>query len=113
MAVQLQRESTVYLFHGVTGDVPSVGAEVTYLTAGVRPQETDWYAAIIVQDSSHALWADAVASGVTGDYYIARLVGSYNANDLILGQGDYQAWMRLSGTDERPVEICPEAVEVQ
>jgi hypothetical protein len=111
MAVTLQRESTEYVYMGFTGTVPSVGAEVAFLAAGVRPT-TEWKAAVIVGNSSHALWADAVASGVTGDYYIARLIGSFGGNDLTLTVGDYQPWVRLTGATERPVRIAPVTVTI-
>lgn len=111
MAVTLQRESTEFLYFGFTGDVPSVGAEVAFLTAGIRPT-TEWKAAIVVNNVGHALWDDAVASGVTGDYYIARLVGSFGSNDLVLSPGDYQPWVRLTGATERPVRIAPVAVTI-
>lgn len=110
--MQIDRDSTEYLFIGVTGDVPSVSAEVAFLAAAARPTEPDWETATLVDSDVHALWADAVASGVTGDYYVARLVGPFNANDVVLTAGDYQCWVRLTDTVERPVRIAPAAVEV-
>jgi hypothetical protein len=111
MATILQRESTEYLYAGVDGDVPSVGAEVAFLAAGVRPT-TEWEAAILVPDDSHPLWADAVASGLLGDYYVAILVGSFGGTGVVLAVGDYQQWLRLTDTTERPVRIAPVAVEI-
>jgi len=111
MAVELQRESTEYVYMGFTGDVPSVSAEVAFLTAGVRPT-TEWKAAVIVPDNLHALWADAVASGVEGDYFVARLIGSFGGNDLTLSPGDFQPWVRLTGATERPVRIAPVTVTI-
>lgn len=112
MAIVIERETTEYLYIGATGDVPSTGAEVAFLAAGVRPTDLDWETAVVVDSDVHALWADAVASGVTGDFYIARLVGSYNGNTVVLTQGDYQVWVRLTDDTERPVRIAPVALEV-
>lgn len=112
MALSIERETTEYLFFGVTGDVPSVGAEVAFLDSGVRPTEQDWETGILVVDSGSPLWADAVASGATGDYFVAILVGSFGGNEVILTPGDYQPWLRLTDTVERPVRIAPIALEV-
>lgn len=110
--MEIDRDSTEYLYFGWTGDPPSVGAEVAFLTSGVRPIEADWENAIIVNDQ-HVLWNDAVASGVTGDYYIAILVGSFGGNPVVLtGETDYQPWNRLTDVTERPVRIAPISVEV-
>lgn len=112
MAVQIDRDSTEYLYIGWTGDVPSISAEVAFMTAGARPTVTDWEPAIIVT-GAHALWADAVASGVTGDYYVAILVGSYGGNTVVLsGPAAYQPWCRVTDVTERPVRIAPVTVEV-
>jgi hypothetical protein len=110
--VEIQRETTEYLYLGITGSVPATSAEVAFLAAAVRPEEADWETATIVDTDVHALWGDAVASGVTGDFYLARLVGSFNANDVVLTAGDYQVWLRLTDTAERPVRIAPVALEV-
>jgi hypothetical protein len=110
--MQIDRDSTEYLYVGVTGDVPSVSAQVAFLAPAARPTEPDWETATIVDDNLDPLWDDAVASGVTGDYFLARLVGSYGANDVVLTAGDYQCWVRLTDTTERPVRIAPAAVEV-
>ncbi len=59
----MERESTEYLYFGSTGQPPSVGVEVAFLAAEVRPTSGDWKAAVVVT-SEHALWADAVSSGV-------------------------------------------------
>ncbi|MFI7042663.1 hypothetical protein ACIBI0_38800 [Microbispora rosea] len=112
MAVSLERESTEYLYLGLTGTPPSVSAEVAFLAPGVRPTDPDWSSALVVEDQSDPLWADAVASGVAGDYYVARLVGSYGDNDVAPEVGDYQVWLRLTDTTERPVRIAPVALEV-
>ncbi|TDE02818.1 hypothetical protein [Jiangella asiatica] len=108
----LQVESTEYLFLGVTGDAPSVGAEVAFMPAGDRPLAEDWDTALVIPDDTDPLWPDAVASGVTGDYFVARLVGPFNANPVTLTGGDYQVWLRLTDTDEQPVRIAPQALEV-
>lgn len=111
MAITLQRESTEYVYMGFTGAVPSVGAEVAFLAAGVRPT-TEWKAGVVVNNSGHALWADAIASGITGTYYVARLIGSFGGNDLVLTAGDYQPWVRLTDVTERPVRIAPVALTI-
>jgi hypothetical protein len=113
MTLVIQRETTEYLYFGVTGDIPSVSAEVAFLAAGVRPT-TEWEPAVIINNSGHPLWDDAVASGVTGDYFVAILVGSFGGNTVILtGPALYQPWLQLTDVTERPVRISPETVDVQ
>ena len=111
MSLFIQRETTEYLYFGVTGDEPSQGAEVAILAPGQRPDELDWEAAIVVNDQ-HDLWDDAQGAGVPGSYFIARLIGPWN-NNVNPGQGDYQVWLRLTDTDERPIRIAPVALEIQ
>lgn len=110
--MEIDRESTEYLFIGVTGTIPSVGAKVAFLSPPARPTAPDWKTAIIVNNSSHALWDDAAASGVDGDYYVAILVGAFGGNTVVLTNGDYQAWLQLTDTVEQPVRVAPAAVEV-
>jgi len=112
MAVVLQRESTEYMYVGVSGDVPSIGAELAFLAPAVRPEEIDWETAEVVDDAGHALWSDAVASGLTGDYYVAILVGSFGVGGVELLPDDYQVWVRLTDVTERPVRIAPVALEI-
>jgi hypothetical protein len=110
--MQIDRDSTEYLYFGWTGDPPSVGAEVAFMDAGQRPDTGDWKTALIVNDA-HALWQDAVNSEVTGDYYVAILVGSFGGNTVVLtGATSYQPWNRLTDATERPVRIAPVTVEV-
>lgn len=106
MAVTIQRESTEYVYIGVTGALPATGVETAFLAAGTRPT-TEWDTSILVNNSGHALWDEAVASGVTGTYYIARLIGSFGGTGEVLSAGDYQAWVRITDTTERPVMIAP------
>lgn len=108
--VDIQLESTEYVYVGLTGGIPSVSAEVAFLTAGIRPT-TEWSAAEIVDDQ-HALWADAQASGLPGDYYLARLIGSFGTGGLELTAGDYQPWVRLTDAVEQPVLIAPNTLTV-
>lgn len=110
--MEIDRDSTEYSYVGISGDVPSVGAEVAFLPAAVRPTEPDWSAAILVPDDTHPLWADAVASGVTGDYFVARLVGPFGGTGVVLAAGGFQLWLRLTDSVERPIRIAPVAVEV-
>lgn len=112
MAVSIERESTEYLFTGITGYVPSVSAEVTFLSAGVRPTEPDWEVAVLVDTDSHLLWNDAVAAVGVADYYVGILVGSFGGTGVVLAQGSYQEWLRLTDAVERPVRIAPEMVNV-
>ncbi len=107
----LQRESTEYVYVGVTGSAPTGACDVAFLPAGQRPVDTDWSAATVVTDT-HPLWADATSSGVAGDYYLARLVGSYGTGGVVLAPADYQMWIRVVGGAERPVRIAPVAVTV-
>lgn len=111
MAITMERESTEYVYLGVTGTVPATSVEVAFLAAGVRPT-TEWVAATLVGDSGHALWGEAVASGVTGTYYVARLVGSFGGTGSVLTAGDYQVWLRITDTTERPVKIAPVVLTV-
>lgn len=113
MTLTMQDLSTEYLFIGVTGDVPETGAEVAFKTAGSDPSESDWETAILVSNTGHTLWADAAASGATGDYYVAILVGSFGGNTVAPTAGNYQVWLRLTDTTERPVRIAPEALVVE
>lgn len=110
--MEIDRDSTEYLYFGVTGDVPSVGAEVAFKAANARPESGDWETALLVETDADPLWDDAVASGVTGDYFVAILVGSFGGNTVVLTAADYQAWLRLTDTTERPIRIAPDAVEV-
>lgn len=111
MTVVMQRESTEYIYTGITGDEPSVGAECAFMEAASRPLEADWNTAIVVNDQS-ALWTDATSSGVTGDYYVAILIGSFGGTGVELTAGDYQVWIRLTDSIEQPVRIAPEALEI-
>ena len=110
--ITLQNESTEYVFVGVTGDPPGVDQEIAFLEQPNRPGSEDWEEAVLVDDSQHALWGDAQASGATGDYFLARLVGSFGDNDVSLSPGLYQVWIRLTDTVERPVRIAPVALEI-
>lgn len=112
MALELQRESTEFIYLGVTGDVPSTGAELAFLAAGVRPQSTDWETGTLVPDNTHALWTDAVNSGAQGDYFVAILIGSFGGNLVAPAAGDYQVWLRLTDATEQPVRIAPEVLTV-
>lgn len=110
--MQIDRDSTEYLYFGVTGTPPSVSAEVAFMVAPARPTAPDWEAAIIVPNDAHALWDDALASGVSGNYFIAILVGSFGGGTVVLTPDDYQPWVRLTDTTEQPVRIAPVSVEV-
>lgn len=112
MAAQLQRESTEFIYIGVSGAIPSDGAEIAFMdNAESRPTD-EWEEAIVVEDAQHELWADAQASGISGDYYIARLIGSFGDGGSELAPGTYQPWVRLTDTVEQPVLIAPEVVEI-
>lgn len=111
MSLVMQRESTEYIYLGVAGDLPSVGAELAFLDAGIRPTSGDWETAILVEDSD-PLWTDALAAGVTGDYFVAILIGSFGGGTVILAQGDYQVWVRLTDAVEQPVRIAAESLEI-
>jgi hypothetical protein len=110
--MQIDRDSTEYLYIGVSGQVPSVGAEIAFVQPPARPTAPDWNDAVVVPNSSDPLWADAVASGVTGNYYVAILVGAFGTGGVELVPNDYQAWLRLTDTIEQPVRVAPAAVEV-
>jgi hypothetical protein len=119
MATVIQRETTEFLYVGVTGDVPAEGGELAFLEAGVRPTGEDWEDAILVPDDSHELWDDAVAATqlaaplASPDFFLAILVGTFGTpGGLELAPGDYQVWLRLTDTVERPVRIAPIALEV-
>lgn len=108
--VDIQQESTEYCYIGLTGGIPSVSAEIAFLPFGTRPT-TEWSAAEIVDDQ-HALWVDAQASGLAGDYFLARLVGSHGGTGLVLTPDDYQPWIRLTDAVEQPVLIAPVTLTV-
>lgn len=111
MALTMQDLSTEYIYIGVTGAQPSSGAQVAFKAAGSDPIETDWQTAVVV-NNVHALWNDAVASGATGDFYVARLVGPYGGTGAVPGAGTWQVWVRLTDTTERPVRIAPETLTI-
>lgn len=106
----IQRESTEYLFVGISGDAPSVDQELAFLEAGMRPTEMDWETAILVE-SGHPLFDDASALA-SGDYFLAILIGDYDTNPFSLSPGDYQIWVRLTDDPEQPVRIAPATLEV-
>lgn len=111
MALTMQDLSTEYIYIGVTGSEPASGAQIAFKTAGVDPLDADWKTATVV-NNVHALWNDAVASGATGDYYVAILVGSFGGNTVAPAAGTYQVWLRLTDTTERPVRIAPETLTI-
>ena len=112
MSITLQRETTEFVYIGVTGDTISGDAEVAFLDAAARPTTGDWSTAIKVEDDQHDLWEDAQASGVSGDWFVARLIGDYGTGGLELAAGDYQPWVRLTDTTERPVRLAPVTLEI-
>lgn len=111
MSVTMQRESTEFLYIGIGGTAPD-SAEVAFLAAGARPLVGDWHGASLVLNSSNPLWNDAVASEADGDYYVAILIGSFGGTGIVLAQNPYQVWVRLTGSVERPVRICPTVLEI-
>jgi hypothetical protein len=112
MAVAMERESTEYIYVGITGNVPATGVEMAFLTAGVRPTSPDWETAVLIGSDVHALWNEAVASGVTGDYFAACLIGAFGGGTVTLSAGDYQVWLRITDTTEQPVKIAPVVLTV-
>lgn len=113
MTLVLQRETTEYVYIGITGSTVSGEVEVAFTTPDMRPAGGDWYSAEKIEDDTHALWDDAQGSGVEGDWYIARLVGEYQNNEVVLDPEDYQVWVRLTDDAERPVRIAPVVLEIQ
>lgn len=111
MTLVMQRESTEYIYLGVSGDVPSVGAECAFLIAGVRPTGGDWKTATIVE-SGDPLYASAVSSGATGAYFVAIKIGAFSGGTVVLTAGDYQIWVRLTDATEQPVRIAGEVLEI-
>ena len=113
MSIQMQIESTEYVYCGIQGTVPN-SAKVAFLTAGVRPLGGDWIVATLITSPADPLWADASASGATGDYFVTLLIGSYvgNITPHTLAAGDYQEWIQLTGDTEQPVRIAPVTLEV-
>jgi hypothetical protein len=107
----IQRESTEYVYLGVQGSIPS-SAELAFLDAGTRPTSGDWHSSTLVTSSGDPLWADAQASGATGDYFVALLIGAFGGIGIILTAGDYQVWLRLTGAVEQPVRIAPATLEI-
>jgi hypothetical protein len=107
----IQLESTEYVYLGIEGTVPT-SAQLAFLAAGSRPTEPDWITATIIDAPTDSLWDDAVASGAQGDYFVARLIGSFGGTGTVLSIGDYQVWVRLTGGTERPVRIAPASLEI-
>lgn len=112
MPITIQRESTEYVFLGLTGGVPATGVEMAFLAAGVRPTSPDWKTSVLIDTDVHALWTEAIAAGVTGDYYAARLIGAFGGNTVTLTAGDYQVWVRVTDTTEQPVKLAPVVLTV-
>lgn len=112
MSISLQRETTEFVYVGVTGDLITGDAEVAFLDAELRPTSSDWSTAIKVENDQHELWEDAQASGVGGDWFIARLIGDFGVGGLVLEPGDYQPWVRLEDETERPVRLAPVTLEI-
>lgn len=111
MALTIQAQSTEYIYIGVTGSVPATGADVACVAAGVDPVSGDWKTGTVV-NNAHALWDDAVASGATGDFYVALLIGAFGGNTVTYSEGDYTVWLRLTDTTEQPVRIAPVTLTV-
>lgn len=111
MTLVMQRESTEYIYLGVAGEVPSAGGKCAFLAAGVRPTSGDWKTATIVVNGD-PLYAAAVASGATGNYYVAIRIGAFASGAVVLTAGDYQVWVQLTDTVEQPVRIAPEVLEI-
>jgi hypothetical protein len=111
MTLVMQRESTEFIFLGVAGDIPSVGAECAFLIAGVRPTSGDWKTAIVVVNGD-PLYDHAVSSGATGAYFVAIKIGSFSGGTVTLSPGDYQVWVRLTDVSEQPVRIAAEVLEI-
>lgn len=112
MTLQMQRETTEFVFVGVSGEPPSISFEVAFMAPGERPVDDDWIEGVIVGGPEHQLWNDAGETGLPGDYYVAVLVGSYGGNTLVLDPGDYQVWLRPTDVVERPVRIAPVALVI-
>jgi hypothetical protein len=112
MTAELERETTEYIYAGITGDLPSSTVETAILPAAQRPIETDWETSILINDDTHPLWADAISSGVTGTYFIGLLIGSFGGNTVVPAPGPYTIWYRITDVTERPVRIAPEALEI-
>lgn len=104
----VQRESTEYLYVGITGTPPDT-ADLAFLPAAVRPGDSDWHTAILVTDE-HPLWDDARGTGIAGDYYAAALVGPDGGIELTAGF--YRVWARLDDADETPVKIAPDTLKI-
>lgn len=104
MALEMEIESTEYVYLGVTGSLPATGAEVAFMTGSARPTGGDWEAAELIPHNSDPLWADAVAAvGAGSSYYVGILVGAFGVGGVELAGGTYRVWLRLTDTIEQPV----------
>lgn len=113
MSLQMRESTTEYMFAGWTGTIPSVGAEVAFMAdPEAEASDADYQPAVLVTSVAHPLWADAKRTGLTGDYYVAILVGSYGGGGVPLAKGPYQRWDRCTDVTERPVRVCTVAVEI-
>jgi len=93
MALTMHRLSREYVYWDVTteNDILNATAEVALLMSGIDPVEIDWVAATILGD-------------LTTGFTIRLLVsGTGNGGDIELAAGDFQAWIRITDTPERPV----------
>lgn len=123
MAITRVAESTDYWYFAIAGDPTGVvSADVAILNQPLptKPQTADWIAADeIVNDDTHVLWADALASGANSSlpqgqpfYFVALLVGPFNTNTPVLTPDTYTGWVRLTGTAEQTILIAPVAATI-
>jgi hypothetical protein len=104
VALEIEIESTEYVYLGVTGTVPATGADIAFMTGSTRPGALDWNPAELIPNSGDPLWDDAVAAvGAGSDYYVAVLVGAFGTGGVELAAGTYMVWLRLTDTIEQPV----------
>lgn len=115
MAIELQRETTEYLFFAFDADTPSGAKEVAFAVPPARPDT--WHEFEFIEDDQHALWGKAVAAvGPGHDFYGAILVGDFGGNPLVLAPEDdpgHQGYTRLTNTPTRPVRRLPVGVIVR
>ncbi len=91
MAMTMDRLSREYVWVQIvtTDDLTAATLEIAFTGANLRPDETGWTAAALVDDGKK--WARLLISGPGA------------GGTVELAAGDWQCWLRITGNPERPV----------
>ncbi|MEV4749063.1 hypothetical protein AB0K21_22015 [Streptosporangium sp. NPDC049248] len=80
--------SRPYVYITIKGASGSEQVEIAFTNPGAEPEESDWWP---------AEWASSSGGGVRARILIGP------GSDVILVDGTYMAWARVTGAVERPV----------